>query len=105
MGLIYAYPEYPDANYETSKNFFNKLIREYPKSVLKSQTAIWISLLNQILENEHEIDKKWYLVDAQDRILGRLASQIAIRLRGKHKPTYTPHVDCGDYVIIVNADF
>ena len=58
MGLIYAYPEYPDANYETSKNFFNKLIREYPKSVFKSQAAIWISLLNQILENGHEIDKK-----------------------------------------------
>ncbi len=58
MGLIYAYPEYPDANYETSKNFFKKLIREYPKSVFKSQATIWISLLNQILENEHEIDKK-----------------------------------------------
>ena len=58
MGLAYAFPKNPDANYETSKNFFKKLIREYPKSVFKSQATIWISLLNQILENKHEIDKK-----------------------------------------------
>ena len=45
----------------------------------------------------------WYLVDATDKVLGRLATQIAIRLRGKHKPEYTPHVDTGDHIIIVNA--
>lgn len=45
----------------------------------------------------------WYLVNAEGKILGRLASQIATRLRGKHKPEYTPHVDTGDYVVVVNA--
>jgi large subunit ribosomal protein L13 len=51
-----------------------------------------------------EIDKKWLLIDAEDVVLGRLASIIAIRLMGKHKPSYTPHLDCGDNIIIVNAE-
>jgi large subunit ribosomal protein L13 len=50
-----------------------------------------------------EIKHGWFVVDAQDKVLGRLASQIAARLRGKHKPEYTPHVDTGDFVIVVNA--
>ena len=53
---------------------------------------------------EHEVEKKWYLVDAQDMILGRLATQIAVRLRGKHKPIFTPHADTGDFVVVINAD-
>lgn len=52
----------------------------------------------------HEVQREWILVDATDKVLGRLASQIAIRLRGKHKPIYTPHVDTGDYVVVINAD-
>src|SRR5258706_14082543 len=51
----------------------------------------------------HEVRHDWYLVDANQKVLGRLASQIAMRLRGKHKPEYTPHVDTGDYVVVVNA--
>lgn len=51
-----------------------------------------------------EIEKKWLIVDAEDVVLGRLASQIALRLRGKHKPTFTPHMDCGDNVIVINAE-
>jgi large subunit ribosomal protein L13 len=51
-----------------------------------------------------EIEKKWVLIDAKGLVVGRLASLIALRLRGKHKPTYTPHVDCGDNVIVVNAE-
>ncbi len=51
-----------------------------------------------------EIKRKWYVVDATDRILGRLATEIAKKLRGKDKPTFTPHVDCGDFVIIINAE-
>ena len=51
-----------------------------------------------------EVVKKWILIDAEGLIVGRLAAIVANRLRGKHKPTYTPHVDCGDNVIIVNAD-
>jgi large subunit ribosomal protein L13 len=50
-----------------------------------------------------EVRHGWYVVDAQDKVLGRLASQIAARLRGKHKPQYTPHVDTGDYIVVVNA--
>ncbi len=52
----------------------------------------------------HEVRRDWFLVDATDRTLGRLASEIARRLRGKHKPEYTPHVDTGDYIVVVNAD-
>ncbi|MEC9488703.1 MAG: 50S ribosomal protein L13 [Halanaerobium sp.] len=51
-----------------------------------------------------EVDRDWYVVDARDQVLGRLASKIAHVLRGKHKPTYTPHMDAGDFVIVVNAD-
>ncbi|MED9958319.1 MAG: 50S ribosomal protein L13 [Christensenellales bacterium] len=50
------------------------------------------------------VERKWYLVDAEGMVLGRLASQVAHILRGKHKPTYTPHTDTGDHVIIINAD-
>lgn len=51
-----------------------------------------------------EIEKKWILIDAENLVLGRLASVVAIRLRGKHKPSFTPHMDCGDNVIIINAE-
>lgn len=50
-----------------------------------------------------EVDQKWYLVDATDKIVGRLASEIAVILMGKHRPTYTPHVDTGDFVVVINA--
>lgn len=52
----------------------------------------------------NEVERKWYVVDASGQTLGRLASEVATLLRGKHKPIFTPHVDTGDYVIIVNAD-
>ncbi|MGD8829503.1 MAG: 50S ribosomal protein L13 [Pseudomonadales bacterium] len=51
-----------------------------------------------------DVDRTWYVVDAQDKTLGRLATEVASRLRGKHKPEYTPHVDTGDYIVVVNAD-
>lgn len=51
-----------------------------------------------------ELDPQWYVIDAEGQILGRLASQIAQILRGKHKPTYTPHMPCGDFVVVINAD-
>lgn len=50
------------------------------------------------------VKRDWYVVDAEGKTLGRLASEIALRLRGKHKPEYTPHVDCGDYIVVVNAE-
>ena len=51
-----------------------------------------------------DVEKKWIVIDAQDAVVGRLASFVALRLRGKHRPDYTPHVDCGDHVVIVNAE-
>jgi len=54
--------------------------------------------------NKETVQKEWYVVDAKDEVLGRLASKVAIVLRGKHKPSFTPHVDCGDNVIVINAD-
>jgi large subunit ribosomal protein L13 len=51
----------------------------------------------------HEVRHDWFVVDANEKVLGRLAAQIALRLRGKHKPEYTPHVDTGDYIVVVNA--
>jgi large subunit ribosomal protein L13 len=51
-----------------------------------------------------EVEKKWIVVDAQNAVVGRLATFIAMRLRGKHRPDYTPHVDCGDFVVVINAD-
>jgi len=51
-----------------------------------------------------DIEKKWILIDAEGLVVGRLAAVVATRLRGKHKPTYTPHMDCGDNVVVVNAD-
>ena len=50
------------------------------------------------------IKRDWYLVDATDQVLGRLASEVALRLRGKHKPQFTPHMDTGDYIVVVNAE-
>ena len=54
--------------------------------------------------NAATVQKEWYVIDATNEVLGRLASQVAKILRGKNKPGYTPHVDCGDYVIVINAD-
>ena len=60
--------------------------------------------MKTFMANEQNIDRKWYLVDATDMPLGRLASQVAAILRGKNKPTFTPHVDTGDFVIVINSD-
>jgi len=60
--------------------------------------------MKTFVAKEQDIQKKWFLVDAENRILGRLATQIAIRLRGKHKPVFTPHADTGDFVVVINAE-
>ena len=56
------------------------------------------------MANDATVERKWYVIDAEGQRLGRLASEVATLLRGKHKPTYTPHVDTGDYVIVINAE-
>ena len=60
--------------------------------------------MSTFMQKKETVDRKWYVVDAEGKTLGRLATKVATVLRGKHKPTYTPHVDCGDYVIVINAD-
>jgi large subunit ribosomal protein L13 len=56
------------------------------------------------MANNQTVERKWFFVDAEGKRLGRLATEVATLLRGKHKPTFTPHVDCGDYVIVINAE-
>lgn len=60
--------------------------------------------MSTFMAKPSNIEKKWILIDGKDLVVGRLASVVAMRLRGKHKATYTPHMDCGDNVIIINAD-
>ena len=60
--------------------------------------------MKTFVAKEHEIEKKWHVIDANDKVLGRLATEIANLLRGKNKPIFTPHMDSGDYVVVVNAD-
>ena len=60
--------------------------------------------MKSFMQTKENIKRSWYVIDAEGQTLGRLATKAATVLRGKHKPTYTPYVDCGDYVIVVNAD-
>ena len=60
--------------------------------------------MNTFMQKKETVDRKWYVIDAEGVTLGRLASKVAVVLKGKHKATYTPHIDCGDYVIVVNAE-
>src|SRR5688572_18096037 len=74
------------------RRFFLGTIRSFSSVRMKTYTA-----------KAGEVQQGWYVVDAQGKVLGRLAAQIATRLRGKHKPEYTPHVDTGDYIVVVNV--
>jgi large subunit ribosomal protein L13 len=60
--------------------------------------------MKTFIAKKEEAGREWFIVDAEGKILGRLASEIARRLRGKHKPIYTPHVDTGDFIVVINAD-
>jgi len=60
--------------------------------------------MSTFLQKKENIERTWYVVDATDKPVGRVATKVATILRGKHKPTYTPYVDCGDYVIVINAE-
>jgi len=61
-------------------------------------------MMKTFTAKEAEVKRDWYIIDATDKVLGRLATEVARRLRGKHKPEFTPHIDTGDYIIIINAD-
>ena len=60
--------------------------------------------MSTYMANPQNVERKWYVIDAEGMVLGRLASQVASMLRGKHKPTFTPNCDCGDYIIVINTD-
>ncbi|OPX40368.1 MAG: 50S ribosomal protein L13 [Desulfobacteraceae bacterium 4484_190.1] len=60
--------------------------------------------MKTFVAKEREIRRKWYLIDAGGKVVGRLATEIAVRLRGKHKPIFTPHADTGDFIVVINAD-
>ena len=60
--------------------------------------------MKSFIERPQNVERKWYVVDCEGQTLGKVASKVAAVLRGKHKPTFTPHVDCGDYVIVINAE-
>lgn len=62
-----------------------------------------VTHMKTYMANNQTVERKWFVVDAQGKRLGRLSTEVASVLRGKHKPTFTPHVDCGDYVIVINA--
>ncbi len=60
--------------------------------------------MNSYMQKKETVERKWYVIDAEGQVLGRVAAKAAHMLRGKHKATYTPHIDCGDYIIIINAE-
>ena len=60
--------------------------------------------MSTYMANPQNVERNWYVIDAEGMVFGRLASQVASMLRGKHKPTFTPNCDCGDYIIVINAD-
>ncbi len=59
--------------------------------------------MTSYMQKKETVDRKWFVIDAEGKPLGRVASKAALMLRGKHKPTFTPHIDCGDFIIIINA--
>jgi large subunit ribosomal protein L13 len=73
------------------------------RGVFEEEEASMIGTRTYVAKRE-EVERKWYVIDASDKHLGRLAVQVARILTGKHKPTYTPHVDTGDFVVVINAD-
>jgi large subunit ribosomal protein L13 len=73
-------------------------------SDIHSHTIFTDSRMKTFMAKTGEVEQRWWLVDATDKVVGRLASDIAMVLMGKHRPTYTPHVDTGDYVVVINAD-
>lgn len=75
------------------------------RRIVDTNRFIWEEFyVNTYMAKKGAFDRQWYVIDAEGQVLGRMATQVASMLRGKHKPIYTPHVDTGDYIIIVNAD-
>lgn len=84
--------------------FASRLILIYTSTDLKFVDSGAEPLMKTFSAKPADVKRDWYVVDAEGKVLGRLAAEIARRLRGKHKPEYTPHVDTGDYIVVVNAE-
>src|SRR3990172_3543455 len=93
-------PSHPPSSNRWIWRNLNRLRHFFDNIRAFSQAA---KLMKTFAAKAEDVVHGWYVVDAQNKVLGRLASQIATRLRGKHKPEYTPHVDTGDYIVVLNA--
>lgn len=82
------------------RGFRNESVRPY----VPARNSRFEGFMKTFSAKPHEVKRDWFVVDASDKVLGRLATEIARRLRGKHKAEYTPHVDTGDYIVVVNVD-
>ena len=78
-------------------------MRTYTHEKTQGAALIFASIMKTISAKAHEVTREWFVIDATDKVLGRVASEVAHRLRGKHKPEFTPHVDTGDFIIVINA--
>ena len=82
-----------------------RVIYDYPLPFVGTfDGPIRTEIMTTVMPKEADVERKWFLVDAQDRVLGRLATQVAAVLRGKHKPQFSPHLDVGDHVVVINAE-
>ena len=91
--------------FSEQKNLKHKTIKADFRAFLRSvMTLVEDCIMKTYHTPVKEIERKWFVVDAENKVLGRLASEIAFRLRGKHKSNFSPHVDVGDFVVVVNAD-
>jgi large subunit ribosomal protein L13 len=97
IGMACIEHNYSPARFDSAEPFY------YTPPPFLGTTLITRALMKTFSAKPHEVKREWLIVDAADQVLGRLASQIALRLRGKHKPEFTPHVDTGDYIVVVNA--
>jgi large subunit ribosomal protein L13 len=95
--------DYPDASIQ-GKYRFDTLEKNPIESAAFRSPPFWYKDMKTFSAKPHEVQHDWYLVDGTDKVLGRLASEIARRLRGKHKAIFTPHVDTGDYIVVVNVE-
>jgi len=77
--------------------------RHLSRKKTQGKAFLFGSIMKTFSAKAHEVTREWYVIDATDKVLGRVASEVARRLRGKHKPEFTPHVDTGDFIIVINA--
>lgn len=83
---------------------FSRILQSKFRHIFWFLYELKVIIMKTFMAKPAEVEQQWLLVDATDKVVGRLASEIAVRLMGKHRPTYTPHVDTGDFIVVINAD-